>query len=93
MVTIPVHYGFLFLASLDDEQPELLQTRQGQQNGLCGAAVPGALSLVTGLHTGEVPVSVEWHDRTASPIGLLSASVSPRPARGHVRFRTPRVSS
>ncbi|HEX8347573.1 MAG TPA: hypothetical protein VF657_22990, partial [Actinoplanes sp.] len=35
---------------------------RGQRNGLCGAAVPGLLSLVTGLHTGEVGVTVERHD-------------------------------
>lgn len=35
---------------------------RGQQNGLCGAAVPGLLSLVTGLHTGVVGFTVELHD-------------------------------
>jgi hypothetical protein len=34
----------------------------GQRNGLCGAAVSGALSLVTGLHTGLVGFAVELHD-------------------------------
>ncbi|HZX04105.1 hypothetical protein [Kribbella sp.] len=34
----------------------------GQQNGLCGAAVPGTLFLITGLHTGEVQFTVEVHD-------------------------------
>lgn len=56
--TIDVHYGFLFL-SWAEEQPELVSARGGQANGLCGAAAPGCLSMVTGLHTGEVPVTVE----------------------------------
>jgi hypothetical protein len=34
----------------------------GQRNGLCGAASPGFLCLVTGLHTGEVGLTVESHE-------------------------------
>jgi hypothetical protein len=34
----------------------------GQDNGLCGAGVPGGLFLVTGLHTGSVPFDVEAHE-------------------------------
>jgi hypothetical protein len=34
----------------------------GQDNGLCGAGVPGGLWLVTGLHTGSVPFEVESHE-------------------------------
>jgi hypothetical protein len=30
-------------------------------NGLCGAAVPGSLFLMTGLHTGHVDFRVELH--------------------------------
>ncbi|GAB2451442.1 DUF6630 family protein [Nocardia tengchongensis] len=33
----------------------------GQSSGLCGAAVPGALFLRTGLHTGRVGFTVEVH--------------------------------
>lgn len=33
----------------------------GQSAGLCGAAVPGALFLRTGLHTGDVGFTVEVH--------------------------------
>lgn len=58
---VPVHYGFIFLSSVDD-LPGLMETRRGQWNGLCGAAVRGVLSLVTGLHTGRVPLVVEWLD-------------------------------
>jgi hypothetical protein len=64
---VPVHYGFLFLSDNDD-QPELMDTRAGQRNGLCGAAVRGVLSMVTGLHTGRVPLIVEWHD-AEPPLG------------------------
>jgi hypothetical protein len=35
----------------------------GQSNGLCGAAWPGVLALMTGSHTGEVEFTVELHDR------------------------------
>lgn len=34
----------------------------GQENGLCGAAVAGALFLITGTHTGDVPVRVSLWD-------------------------------
>ncbi|MBN9795588.1 hypothetical protein DMP17_44535 [Pseudonocardia sp. TMWB2A] len=42
----------------------------GQCNGLCGAAERGQLMLITGLHTGRVPVTVELHD-TAPPVPEL----------------------
>jgi hypothetical protein len=56
---IHVHYGFLFLSTKDD-QPDLMDTRRGQRNGLCGAAEAGVLSMVTGTHTGYVRLRVEW---------------------------------
>ncbi|HEY3631005.1 MAG TPA: hypothetical protein VGL21_08905, partial [Jatrophihabitantaceae bacterium] len=57
-----VSYGFIFVLAPDDDQPDLMAARGGQVNGLCGAAVPGVLSLVTGLHTGDVPLVVEALD-------------------------------
>ena len=32
---------------------------RGQANGLCGAAVPGLLFLITGLHTGHFGFMVD----------------------------------
>lgn len=58
---IHVHYAFIFVQSTD-LSPELISARGGQANGLCGAAVPGVLSLQTGLHTGLVPLKVEYRD-------------------------------
>ncbi|NMO52306.1 hypothetical protein HH310_14000 [Actinoplanes sp. TBRC 11911] len=58
---VPVHYGFIFLSG-DEDQPDLIDARAGQRNGLCGANAAGVLSMVTGLHTGRVPFVVEWHD-------------------------------
>ena len=63
---VHVHYGFLWLTAAEDPLPEG-DPRAGQENGLCGAAVPGALGMVTGLHTGAVPVRVEALD-AAPPI-------------------------
>jgi hypothetical protein len=34
---------------------------RGQENGICGAALPGALELVVGTHTGWIPFRVESH--------------------------------
>lgn len=56
---IDVHYGFFFLQP-PDADPDLSAATGGQVNGLCGAAQLGALSFVTGLHTGPLPLRVEW---------------------------------
>lgn len=45
--------------------PELDSAFHGQSNGLCGAGVPGALYLVTGLHTG--PVSIQLSATSSTP--------------------------
>ncbi|MBU2669300.1 hypothetical protein KOI35_37890 [Actinoplanes bogorensis] len=41
----------------------------GQANGLCGAAFPGALFLVTGTRDGDVRFTVELHDAEPPPAG------------------------
>ncbi len=53
----------------------------GQRNGLCGAAVPGRLWLITGLHTGVVACTVELHGEVP-PVGgqweeVVEASFTP----------------
>ena len=60
--TLFVHYRFVYLSPADDEDPDLDESTRGQVNGLLGAATRVALSLVTGTHTGEVPIRVEWHE-------------------------------
>ena len=57
---MPVHYGFVNLVHGEVDAALIGAERNGQANGLCGASVPGQLHLVTGLHTGEVPLRVEW---------------------------------
>jgi len=70
---LSVEYGFVDLMSGDRRVEELLAARGGQVNGLCGATYPGALSMMTGRHTGDVPFTVsitqdepplggEWED-------------------------------
>ena len=67
---VSVHYGYVFLlATARHKLPDLMDARRGQVNGLCGAAVPGVLSMITGLHTGEVPLVIEWHDVQPPPQG------------------------
>ncbi|NGN63730.1 hypothetical protein G5C51_07380 [Streptomyces sp. A7024] len=58
---LEVAYGQFYVESRTDVG-ELEETRAGQRNGLCGAAVPGHLFLTTGLHTGGVGLAVEVHD-------------------------------
>ncbi|RJQ69110.1 hypothetical protein D5S17_31300 [Pseudonocardiaceae bacterium YIM PH 21723] len=56
-----VHYRQAYVQS-GYEFPDLDHCFGGQQNGLCGAAEPGVLYLITGLHTGEVGFAVELHE-------------------------------
>jgi hypothetical protein len=62
-----VHYGQIYVQSGQADRhvpdPELREYFAGQQNGLCGGAVPGCLFLITGLHTGTVGFVVELHDQ------------------------------
>ncbi len=58
---IHVHYRFVNLVA-EGEAPDLSRACGGQHNGLCGAAEPGALAMVTGLHTGAVAFTVTWQD-------------------------------
>lgn len=57
-----VSYGQFYVNSTDDASHPLDEAFAGQSNGLCGAAVAGFLFLVTGQHTGEVPLSVQLHE-------------------------------
>lgn len=59
--TVPVAYGqaYLHLQGSADYSGEV---RKGQVNGLLGAAVPTALFLTFGLHTGEVKLTIKIAD-------------------------------
>lgn len=59
---VHVHYGQIYVESDPaGTTPGLSEAFAGQNGGLCGAAVPGALWLSTGLHTGNVGFVVEVH--------------------------------
>ena len=63
-----VHYGQVYVESgVASPQADLPGAFAGQVNGLCGAATPGWLFMITGLHTGHVGFTVELHD-TVPPI-------------------------
>lgn len=58
-----VHYGQVYVQSGWEMPSDPLSAAfAGQVNGLCGAATPGFLFMVTGLHTGHVGFTVERHD-------------------------------
>ena len=84
---IHVHYWQFYVESRAERVLEgLTESRGGQANGLCGAAVPGLLFLTTGLHTGHTRVTVELLDVLAQ-VGdewedVVEASF--RPATGKV---------
>ncbi|MEU8240850.1 hypothetical protein AB0C07_21620 [Actinoplanes missouriensis] len=54
---VRVSYGQVYLSC--DEDPASEENFAGQVNGLCGAAIPGSLFLVTGLRHGSVTMAVE----------------------------------
>ncbi|MEU6487750.1 hypothetical protein [Streptomyces sp. NPDC046887] len=91
MVRVPVdgevwvHYGQLFVESGEVDEVDLHEAFAGQVSGLCGAAVPGALWLTTGLHTGEVGFRVEVYDRAPelAPLweDVVEVSFRPEPGR------------
>jgi hypothetical protein len=58
---VHVRYGQAYVLA-GGANPELPEAFAGQENGLCGAAVPGSLFLITGLHTGDVGFAVDVHD-------------------------------
>ncbi len=60
---VHVHYGQIYVESDPDLDMDLQDSFAGQEAGLCGAAVPGGLFLLTGLHTGDVGFTVEIHDQ------------------------------
>ena len=67
--TVPVRVAysqFYLTDGWDDEQPLMETAFPGQVNGLCGAGTEFGLELITGLHTGTVPVQVEFLD--AEPV-------------------------
>ncbi|GAA3494604.1 hypothetical protein GCM10019016_017040 [Streptomyces prasinosporus] len=80
---VHVHYGQIYVESDPDSfGPDLAEAFAGQSAGLCGAAVPGALWLSTGLHTGHVGFTVEVHDQAPplDPAWEDVVEVSFRPA-------------
>ncbi|MFR9722336.1 hypothetical protein ACL02R_03040 [Streptomyces sp. MS19] len=60
---VQVHDRRIYVVSGPDAaRPDLREAFAGQDAGLCGAAVPGAVLLYTGLYSGDVPLVVEVHD-------------------------------
>ncbi|RAJ69322.1 hypothetical protein K377_08144, partial [Streptomyces sp. PsTaAH-137] len=83
---VHVHYSQIYVESTPDSLPTgLSEAFAGQSGGLCGAAVPGSLWLVTGLHTGDVGFAVEVHDEAPplAPVWQDVVEVSFRPASEH----------
>src|SRR4051812_1603227 len=66
--SLHVHYGQAYIVSGDPgDASELDAYFANQTNGLLGAAVPGRLFLITGLHTGHVQFTVEIADSEPPP--------------------------
>ncbi|MHA7262470.1 hypothetical protein ACX80W_04595 [Arthrobacter sp. TMN-37] len=65
---VSTSYSQLYLLSGGAELVHPAEAFVGQNNGLCGGSVDGAAFLVTGTHTGLIPVCVQLLD-TAPPLG------------------------
>jgi hypothetical protein len=57
----PLHVAYCqaYVYGLDRYDNKMEDCFRAQENGLCGAGVPGALFLITGLHTGLVGFTVD----------------------------------
>ncbi|MEU7906603.1 hypothetical protein [Actinoplanes sp. NPDC049118] len=86
---IPVAYRLFRVRSVDPNGPDLEDWDEeddedddrsddlgmdGQQNGLCGAGVPGQLTFITGTHTGDVLLRMELHE-CEPPLDAASSEV------------------
>src|SRR5262245_17803010 len=56
---VHVYYSQAYVTSTAEELPLMDECFRGQQNGLCGASLPGFLFLTTGLHTGLVNMTID----------------------------------
>lgn len=61
-----VEYRQFYVLS-DDDSDWSAPSRDGQSNGLCGAAIPGVLFCTTATHYGSVGLRVELLDAPPSP--------------------------
>jgi len=61
---VAVEYGQVYVESDFGSQGmgNMMAAFAGQLNGLCGAAVPSGMFLMTGRHTGTVHFTVELHE-------------------------------
>ncbi|MGA4541343.1 hypothetical protein ACPA54_15280 [Uniformispora flossi] len=59
---VDVAYMSMYVDARDDWARSLGSAVGGQENGICGAAEPGHLQLITGMHTGHVRLTIEIHD-------------------------------
>jgi hypothetical protein len=57
-----IYYGQVYVYGRDRLISNMEDCFRGQENGLCGARVPGALFLITGLNTGLVRFTVDVLD-------------------------------
>jgi TonB family protein len=59
---VRVDHSHFYIVTDPDLLPDMTECFDGQDNGLCGAAQPGVLFLMTGLHMGSIRLSVELWD-------------------------------
>ena len=60
---LSVHYGQAYIVPPGEYWIDLEDSFRGQVNGLCGAASPHSLFLITGLHTGKVGFTLDVLDK------------------------------
>ncbi|WP_328614990.1 hypothetical protein OHS18_45695 [Amycolatopsis sp. NBC_00355] len=87
---VHVHYGQIYVQSEggDPFEGDLTACFTGQRNGLCGAAFPGTLFLITGLHTGNVGFTARVHETEPPDAGWEDVVEAPFRPDGVTRLVT-----
>ena len=58
----PVCYGQFYFLSEADWDGDLMACFSKQKNGICGVSVEGVVFFITGLHTGNITLSINYLD-------------------------------
>ncbi|KRA79913.1 hypothetical protein ASE09_17345 [Streptomyces sp. Root66D1] len=86
---VSISYGQIYVVSGSGDMPDDLGVAfAGQTSGLCGAAVPGFLWLLTGSSDGRVGFTVEVHDHAPALDSRWEevVEVSYRPVSAHTEL-------
>ncbi len=91
--SVGVEYGQIYVMDGTTTWSGPIGTIGGQRNGLCGPRWPGALVLITGLHTGQVLFTVNVTTVRAVRASAVSLRARSQSRGAHVSVRRIRSSA